>query len=267
MRRILICLLLFLGFCQGLSAQTIPAKPSPARLVNDFAGLFTPAQSRQLEDSLVAFERATSTQIVVATVASLDGATVSDYALKILREWGVGQKGKDNGAVMLLKPNNSDGKGAVFIATGYGLEGVLPDSRVGRIIDNAMMPSLRDGDFYAAAVKGSSAIMAATRGEYTADEKGGTNDIGSMIGAISFIVFMIIVMAVSRKQHKGGDDDSENSGTGSGGGRGILPPIFWGVGGMGGGRSSGGDFGGFGGGGFGGFGGGMGGGGGAGRSF
>lgn len=260
MKRLLICLVALVGVA---SAQTIPNKPSPARLVNDLAGLFTAAQVRQLEDSLVAFDRATSNQIAVVTVNSLDGAAAGDFALKILREWGVGQSGKDNGAVMLIKPRNSEGGGKVYIAVGYGLEGALPDSRTGRIIDNAMMPSLAKGDFFAAAQKGTAAMMAATRGEYTADEGGKEDETSAIISIVMFVAMMIFIVIISRKQNKnrGNDDDSNGSG---GGGRGFIPPIFWGVGGMGGGRSSGG---GFGSGGFGGFGGGSGGGGGAGRSF
>lgn len=250
-------------------AQTIPVKPSPPRLVNDLAGLFTAAQVRQLEDSLVAFDRATSTQIAVVTVKSLDGASVADFALKILRDWGVGQAGKDNGAVMLLKPRNDEGRGEVYITVGYGLEGALPDSRTGRMIDNEMMPYLAKGDFFTAAERGTAAMMAATRGEYTAQEKAaqGDDQMSSIISIVMFIVFMVIVVAASRNKNNHDDQDDESNNSGGGGGRSLLPPIFWGLGGMGGGRSGGGFGGGSGGGGFGGFGGGFGGGGGAGRSF
>lgn len=267
---------LLLGIVLALSgtgaayAQNIPQPMSPPRLVNDYAGLFSGAQKQQLEDSLVAFDRTTSTQIAVVTVTDLDGYAASEYATRILEKWGVGSKEHDNGVVMLLKPRNQYGGGEVFIAVGYGLEGALPDITAGRIIDNEMMPYLREGDYYRAVAAGTAAVRAAVRGEYKASgkEKGG-DTIDWITGLLSIGVMVFIIILLNKSYKGGGDnDDSDGSGGGSGGRRSyrrgavLFPPIIGGFGGMGGGRG-----GGFGGGGFGGFGGGMGGGGGAGRSF
>lgn len=248
-------------------AQPIPQPMSPPRLVNDYAGLFSGAQRQALEDSLVAFDRATSTQVAVVTVNDLDGYPVSEYATRILEKWGVGQKDKDNGVVMLVKPRNDHGGGEVFIAVGYGLEGALPDITAGRIIDNEMMPYLREGDYYRAVAAGTAAVRAAVRGEYTSSRKDKGADAFDWIGGLFSLGVIIFIFIILSKSYKGGgDDDNDNSGGGSGGRRNyrrgpiIFPPI---IGGFGGGRGGGG----FGGGGFGGFGGGMGGGGGAGRSF
>lgn len=244
---------------------------SPPRLVNDYAHLFSGAQSQALEDSLAAFDRATSTQITVVTVSDLDGYPASEYATRILEKWGVGQKDKDNGVVMLLKPRNRYGGGEVFIAVGYGLEGALPDITAGRIIDNEMIPYLRgtDPDYFRAVIAGTSAVRAAVQGEYTAVRKDKGADAFDWIGGLFSLGVIIVIFVILNKSYKGGDDDDDSgSGGGSGGRRHyrqgpvIFPPIIGGFGGMGGGRG-----GGFGGGGFGGFGGGMGGGGGAGRSF
>lgn len=267
---------LLLGIAFGLAgagaahAQPIPQPMSPPRLVNDYAHLFSGAQRQALEDSLVAFDRATSTQVAVVTVNDLDGYPASEYATRILEKWGVGQKGRDNGVVMLVKPRNQYGGGEVFIAVGYGLEGALPDITAGRIIDNDMMPYLRgaDPDYYAAVAAGTAAVRAAVRGEYKAAGKGEEYDAFDWIGGLFSLGVIIFIFIILSKSYKGGGDDDDD---GSGGGsddrrryrRGpiLFPPIIGGFGGMGGGR------GGFGGGGFGGFGGGMGGGGGAGRSF
>jgi len=239
--------------------QDIPTPMQPARLVNDFAGLFTASQIQTLEDSLVAFDRATSTQIAVVTVASLNGYDVSDFATRLLTQWGVGRKGKDNGVVLLIKPRNDEGAGKVFIATGYGVEGALPDITAGRIIDNRMMDGLREGDYYKASEAGVKGIMEAVRGEFAGepeDSELNGAELAKFVGSI-FIMLLLIIF-ISRIGSKGGGNN--NGGRGSGGRRSVfIPPII-----MGGGRSSGG---GFGSGGFGGFGGGMGGGGGAGRSF
>lgn len=265
----IILLTLFATLGLGLSGQTIPVPMSPARLVNDYAGLLSSAQRAALEDSLVAFDRATSTQIAVVTVNDLEGADPAEYATKLLTQWGVGRKGKDNGVVVLLKPRNQYGGGEVFIATGYGVEGALPDILCGRIIDNAMMPALRSGDYYEALNRGTAAIRAAIRGEYTADAVAHKDF--DWPGAAFGLIVMIFVMIGVVKSYRNGPDDDENGDQRGGGQSGrnfrrgpiLFPPILGGMGGSRGGFGGGG----FGGGGFGGFGGGMGGGGGGGRSF
>lgn len=240
-------------------AQPIAKPMQPPRLVNDFAGLFTDAQQQALEDSLVAFDRATSTQIAVVTLADLGGRTAADYATQLLTEWGVGQQGKDNGVVLLLKPRNEHGGGRVFIATGYGVEGALPDITAGRIIDFEMTPALREGDYYTAVERGTAAIRDALRDEYTAE--GQTKGIWRQMAPALLVLglFMLMMFFSAKRRHGGDDDDSTGSGGGRGGGGRW---IFFPGGGFGGFGSGGG-----GGGGFGGFGGGSGGGGGAGRGF
>ena len=262
MKKILLSILLVLS-C-NLAVAQIPQPMSPARLVNDFAGIFSASQTNQLETELRGFEKKTSNQIAVVTVNDLNGNAAADFALEILRQWGVGQKGKDNGVVILLKPRNENGAGAVYIAAGYGLEGALPDSRLGRIIDNYMMPQLKKGDFFGAATQGVLAVEKFISGEFTADDekpKGKASWSSIFVGLM--VVFYVIIGAF-RKNKGHWDDDDDNNGTGTGSRRGgLLSAII--LGSMLGGGSSGG--GGFGGGGFGGFGGGFGGGGGAGRSF
>lgn len=241
MRKLLTCLLLITASISLFAAP--PAPMSPARLVNDFAGLFTPEQTRVLEDSLVAFDRATSTQIVVVTLPDLNNTAPSQMAFDIMNSWGVGQKQKNNGVVILIKPRN-DTRGEVFIATGLGLEGVLPDGKVTRIIDNEMIRHLKAGDYFAAADAGAAAIRAVSRGEYNAeDEKFPIGAIVTMFVGL-FMIFIFFVMA-QKKNKNGGGNDSNSSG---GGGGVFFPPIFGGFGG-GGSSSGGGGFGGFGGGG------------------
>lgn len=258
MRKILLSVLMV--FCVSFSlAQNVVKPMSPPRLINDFAGIIDPRAKSILEDSLVAFDKATSTQIAVVTVNDLDGYSPSDYALEILRQWGVGKKDKNNGVVILVKPRNKNGRGEVYIAVGLGLEGVLNDSKATRIIDRVMLADLKKGDYSEAVVKGATAVMGVVRGEFSAD--GVDEDVDAMIsGIISFLAFIFIAIMLSRasKNQQKGDDENGGSGGSSGG---FFPPII--LGGFGGGRSSGS----FGDGGFGGFGGGFGGGGGGGRSF
>lgn len=254
-KRIITTLVVVLGvgFAVG---QNIPKPMSPPVLVNDFTGIIDARTRAVLEDSLVNFDKATSTQIAVVTVNDLDGYAPADYALEILRQWGVGRKDKNNGVVILVKPRNANGRGEVYISVGLGLEGVLNDAKAGRLIDVAMMPSLKDGNYSEAIYKGALAVMGTVRGEFDADSV--ADDVASGVSIVIGLLFFIMFVVVLSKQSKKGGNDDETNGSGSGG---FFPPII--IGGFGGGRSSGG----FGGGGFGGFGGGFGGGGGGGRSF
>jgi uncharacterized protein len=99
----------------------IPERPDPPCLVNDLAGLFTAGEQAYLEQVLVAFNDTTSNQIVVLTVAGLDGQEASAFAYRVGEVWKVGQEKFDNGVVILVKPKPANGYGDVFIAVGYGL--------------------------------------------------------------------------------------------------------------------------------------------------
>lgn len=242
-----------------LVAQDLPAPMTPRRLVNDFAGVFTPQQQHALEQKLVAFDRKTSTQIAIVTVDDLGGYAPNEYAQRLYDQWGVGQKGKDNGLLILIKPKTQDSNGEVFIAVGYGLEGVVPDITAGRICDQEMLPSFRTGDYYTGTDRAVNVLMQLTEGEFTAEQYGRQGaPQGMTTGAIVFIVLVALFLLFGRNRGGGGGDDGNNDGS-NGGRRFVwIPPVFMGGhGGFSGGSS----------GGFGGFGGGMSGGGGGGRSW
>jgi uncharacterized protein len=251
MRQVFKILLLLLFVPSILWAQDIPEPMNPPRLVNDFAGVFSPAQQTDLEQMLRNYNDTTSTQIYVVTVKDLGGYDVSDYAFRLGEKWSIGQKGKDNGAVILIKPKIGNERGRVFIATGYGLEEKLNDARVGRIIDNYMIPYLQQNDYFNATKSAVEAMIQYLSGQFQADEADGEELTTSDI--IVLIIVVILFVYFVSKFNKG------NRNNGSRGG-GFFPPIIGG-GGFGGG-SRGGGFGGFSGGGGGRFGGG-----GAGRSW
>ena len=246
-------------------SQNLPARPVPPRLVNDFAQILNSQEINSLENKLVAFNDSTSTQIAVVTVPTLDGYDKSDYAQRLAEAWGIGQKGKDNGVLILIKPKTAGSNGEVFIAPGYGLEGVVPDIIAAEIVDYEMIPAFRSGNYYGGIERGVSTIMSLTSGEFTADQykrkSGKKSDEGMPLGLL--IMIAIIVIAVI--SGKSGGSNNRNISTKG------LP--FWVLMGMlGSGRGShqgswGGFSGGGGGGGFGGFGGGGFGGGGAGGSW
>jgi len=232
-----------------LVAQPLPPAPNPPRLVNDFTGILSPDQREALERKLVEFDDSSSNQIAVIIVTSTNGEDPGDYATRIGRAWGVGNKQFNNGVVLLIAKDDRK----VFIAPGTGLESALPDITCKEIIETEIVPNFRQNDFYRGIDEGTDAIIKATRGEYQppagyADRgrKGG----GSKLFLIIVIVIVIIILS-SINRGGGGSFMSRRGSiwwlpTGGFGGGGSSGG--WG----GGGSSGGGGFGGFGGGGFGG---------------
>lgn len=246
---------------QGATAA-IPAPPDPPRLVNDFAGVFQPAERDSLEAVLVAFDDSTSNQICVVTVTSLDGYEVSEYAVKLAQSWGIGSS-KNNGVLVLMKSRAEDGWIDVSIQIGKGLEGAIPDVYASRIIRNIMGPRLSNGwdDYYTAAALACEELMKLASGEISEprDRSDSSPDkeeeLFEMI--LMTIVIGLIVLSIVRRWKK----LSKGGNGGSGGGDDSYTGSGWGGGSYGGwgswddssgSSSSGGGFGGFGGGSFGG---------------
>ncbi len=257
---IMLLLLVGIGATALAEDKIYPDKPNPPRLVNDFAGLLKPHEEDRLEHKLVSFDRTTSTQVTVVTIKNLGGHEVGDYAIKLFNRWGIGRAGKNNGALLLISLDDRK----TFIVTGKGLEGVLTDAKSSRILRNELKPAFKQGDYFGGIDKATDAIIAVTKGEYTADKEYSSRGKKFPKGLI-VLIFIIIIIATRRKGGGGG----RGGGYMSGGGFGDIATGML-IGNMlGGGRSSGwgGGGGGFGGGGFGGFGGGSSGGGGAGGSW
>lgn len=246
----------------------IPSPPKTPRLVNDFAGLLSPQEQFQLEHKLVTFNDSTSTQIAVVVVKSLNGYEINDMATRIIETWGIGQKGKNNGILVLVKPKTQEEKGQVYISTGYGVESFVTDALSKRIIENEILPSFRAAQYYQGLDKATSTLMSLVKGQFTVDQYMKKNSKKS--SHFPFAAIIIIIVLVVAFMGKGSSSGTNMSSSGAG-----IP--FWLLmGGLLGGRSSGGfgdfssgggDFGSDSGGGFGGFGGGSGGGGGAGGSW
>lgn len=257
------CCILFFLLSVRIYAQ--PERPEPARLVNDLAGIFTSGQRVELESVLDRFSRETSNQFCIVTVSEMYGMDKAELAYSIGEKWGVGSEKFDNGVVILVKPKTDNAKGEVFIATGYGLEGALPDALCKRVVERNMIPYFQTGDYYGGVVSALEVMIPIAKGEYSVEEymesgNGGLGVMGFLI--IGFIVFMVVSAFI-----KGGGSSN------MGGGRGRNPDMWdmlflSSILGSSSRHGHGGGFGGgFGGGGFGGFGGGSFGGGGAGGSW
>ena len=235
-------LLVMLTFSTTLKAQ-LPSPSNPPRLVNDYTGTLSAAQISTLERKLVAYNDSTSTQILVLLVDDLQGYSVEQYATEIGHSWGVGQKGKNNGAVILVKPKKGSERGQVNISPGYGMEEYVTDATAKRIIEKEMIPAFKDNDYYTGINNAVNVIMDLCSGKFSQDEYSD----GDGFPLWLIILFIIAIMVVFSKFSGGGQNYS------GGGTRTIWIPMGggFGGGGFGGGGHSGG-FGGFGGGGFGG---------------
>lgn len=247
-----VSILLFLPFI--LLAQedfsndkNIPERPSPPKLVNDFAKLFNEFDAYKLEDKLVAYNDSTSTQIAVVTVETLNGYAEDDFALRLGRKWGIGQKGRNNGILVLIAKEER----AVSIELGYGVESFITDTDAKRLIDNVMIPYFKSGDFYGGVDAATNDIIAMLQGTYQNDIVNAGDDNFTKYLIIGFIIFLVLLFLISASTKGGGNGGSYTGGSGgwtwtSGGGSSWSGGSSWGGG------SSSGGFGGFGGGSFGG---------------
>lgn len=256
MKRLVLILIALLGL-QTLMAQNILPKPNPPRLVNDAAGVLSPEQREILEQKLVALDDSTSNQVAVVLIKSLNDYPIEEYALKLFRDWGIGNKKTNNGVLLIAAIDDRK----IRIEVGYGLEGAIPDVTTASIISNDIVPNFRGGDYYRGIDQATSSIAKAAAGEYKVkrDRKGKGSGGGGSI--LTFLVILFVVIVIVARGGGGGRGGGMMSRRGYGN---IAETILLssllsgGRGGGGGGGWGGGDSGGFGG-----FGGGSSGGGGA----
>lgn len=242
---------LFALSIHGEAAETIP--PKPTAYFNDYANVVPKDKALALNEQLAQFERETSNQVVVAVYPKMESdSDIFDYTYRVKEQWGVGQKGTNNGAVLFVFVQDRK----MFLQVNYGLEGVLPDITAKDITEHVIKPHFKSGDYAGGLAAGINAIIQAARGEYkgsgqtTLEKNGRTSRNGS--GALTFIIILIIFLGLIRLGRRRG-------GYGYTGLGGPFVSSGWGSGWPGGSSSSsGGGFSGFSGGGGGGGGGGAG---------
>ena len=244
-----------------LLAFTQELPPKPNTLVTDFTGTLSDSEQQQLEHKLVAFDDSTSTQITVVILKSVGSYDINDYAQRLGRAWGVGQKGKNNGVVLLV----AIGDRKVAIQTGYGVEAALPDIITHEIIQNDIRPNFKAGNYYAGLDAGTNDIIKYVKGEYKSPKKP-QQQVKNVGGSAAILIIIVVVILIIIFRNRGGGGHIIDS-------RGGASPFWWFLGGAmlgrgsggwggfsggdsggswGGGGDSGGGFGGFGGGDFGG---------------
>lgn len=262
-RRLVMCLMLFTIGLQTVSAQfDIPPIPKEQTSVYDYVGLLSPSEKSNLEQKLIRYSDTTSTQIVVAIIATTKGENIGLLAPKWGHEWGIGQAREDNGVFILLARDDRK----IWISPGYGVEDRLTAGITGELVRNVIIPEFKRGDYYQGLNKGADAIFEVLTGKYQSTRQ--TDDSGDVFPILFFLfmvlIFIIFIIAITKNRRGGGNNGSGGNRTN---GTSILDAIIlsnmgrgsYGSGSsgglFGGGSSSGGSFGG------GGFGGGFGGGG------
>jgi uncharacterized protein len=263
MRRLKYILLLSLSLLLANGfAQDLPKPMQPPRLVNDFAGILNENEQMRLEQKLLNYHDTTTTQIYIITVNDLMGYDIADFTVRVGESWNVGQKGKNNGAVIMIKPRVGNQRGEAYIATGYGLEDVIPDALTKRIIEREMIPHFQNENYYQGLDRATTIMINLASGKFSAEGYMGE---GGALLVLPFIIFLTLFLVVLFNVRKT-----------KGRSVGHNIPLWIALGMLSGGRSSGGfgsfssgsgSFGGFSGGGFSGGGGGSFGGGGAGGSW
>ena len=243
---ILLGLLLVLLTIDTTMKAQLPSPPYPPRLVNDYTNTLSSQQIDILEHKLVAYNDSTSTQILVMLVDDLQGYSIEQYATEIGHSWGVGQKDKGNGLVVLVKPKKGTERGQVNISPGYGMEEYVTDATAKQIIEREMIPAFKEDDYYTGIDNAVNVVMDLCSGKFTQDEYANG---GKPIPLWLILLFLIALILIFRSSNG-------NQNYSGGGHRTIWIPMGGGFGsggfGGGGGGFSGGGFGGFGGGGFGG---------------
>lgn len=173
------------------------APPSPTNFFTDTAGVVPADAAARIERRLREFEKASSNQVLVVVADRVpEGyASLEEYTNRTAEAWRVGDKSRDNGAVLFVFV----GDRKVRIEVGYGLEGALPDALASRIINDEITPRFREGRYGEGVLAGVEAIILATRGEYQPVAKGRASSVNLLIVAlVLFFVFMGVVVPILR---------------------------------------------------------------------
>jgi uncharacterized protein len=197
-----VCLTLFLLVGGLARAQfQIPEKPplSEQTSLYDYIGLLDPSQANQLEQKLIRYSDSTSTQIVVAIIASTEGEDIQYLGAQWGHKWGIGQEREDNGILVLLARDDR----RIGINTGYGVEEFLTDALSKRIIETVIIPEFKQGDYYAGLDKGTDAIFQVLTGQFRGTGPSGSPGRFPFEAILPFIIFIVIIIILASRSNKG----------------------------------------------------------------
>ncbi len=172
-----------------------PSFPPLTGRVVDNAGILSADTQQKLTQMLAEHEKQTGNQVVVATIKSLQGYPIEEYGYQLGRAWGIGQKGRNNGALLLVAPSER----AVRIEVGYGLEGQLTDAQSKLIIENVILPQFRKGNFDAGVLAGTTTLLRVLGGDVSAlPQQGEQSDQGEdrSGGGIGLFVALFLIWII-----------------------------------------------------------------------
>ena len=228
-----------LAAAPAFAAEPLP--PPPAHYFNDYAGLVSAADAQRLDAKLEAFDKQTSNQIVVAIFPELPSPSLEDFTIRAAQSWRAGREKLDNGVVLFVFVKDRKSR----IEVGYGLEGALPDVTARHILDDELSPHFRNSDFAGGLEAAIDAIIAATRGEYTAEPKAvapSGSDTAMLVLIVVIILFFIFIRLFGSRRgwvtYTGGGWGTGGGGWSSGGGWGGGGGGSFGGGGFSGGGGS-----------------------------
>lgn len=215
--------------------------------VVDLAGIVPEATEQRIEAKALELEQRTGAQIVVLTISSLEGESLEDFTIRVVDEWKLGQAGQDNGVLIFVAVDER----RMRIEVGYGLEGVLTDAMSGRILDGAIAPRFREGDFGGGLERGVDAVIALVSGEGEPPpvRERESDGIPGCFVIFFFLMFFVVLPMLRQRRHyrrgwssrRGWSGPWVIGGSGFGGGRGgSFGGFSGGGGGFGGGGASGG---------------------------
>ncbi|MEP7263130.1 MAG: TPM domain-containing protein [Bacteroidota bacterium] len=187
MKKLLLILYIFSFPSYGID---FPKQSSPPHLVNDFAGMLQQDEVQQLEYKLVAFNDSTSIQIAVITVNTLDGYPIDDYAFQLAKDWGIGQQKTSNGVLLLISKEERN----MFIATGYGMEGIMPDALCKRIITNDITPYFKQQQYFEGIDNGTTQMMLLAKGEYKGSGRSNQKPFPFFAIGIGVLIFFLVIV-------------------------------------------------------------------------
>lgn len=185
-------------FIANSFAAVFPPAPNPFHYVNDYTQTLSQNHQQILENKLIAYGKETSSQIAVVIVPTTGEEEIADYTFKLGDKWGIGRKNLNNGVLMLIAKNDRK----VFIATGPGLEGVLPDAFLSQIIRNAILPEFKQGNYAQGINAGLDYIIAASKGEF-APQLEDEIDLEDLIPILFVVIFLFFIFF--NHSRRGGD--------------------------------------------------------------
>jgi uncharacterized protein len=210
-RRLAVVLLLWTGTTLAHAALQFP--PLSGRVV-DQAGLLDDRTRSQLSQTLQAHEQGSGEQVVVVTVPDLQGTTIEDYGYQLGRAWGIGEKDKDTGAILLV----AKAERQVRIEVGYGLEGRLTDAQSSLIISRIIVPAFKLDDFAGGISNGVAAIIQVLGGDPLAQPRQTARSNAQEEQTLPWPVFLILIVVVALMMRGGGGGFGGGGGSFGGGG-------------------------------------------------